>query len=58
MPEMQPIDPAATGLPSVAVTVPAEADHADDYALGCECADPALQIDWWRAEAQPPLQLG
>lgn len=25
----------------------------DDMALGCECADPALQIAWWSHEAQP-----
>jgi hypothetical protein len=24
---------------------------ADDLAFGCECADPALQIDHWREEA-------
>ena len=23
----------------------------DDLALGCECANPALQIDGWRQEA-------
>ena len=25
----------------------------DDYALGCECADPALQIAMWGQEADP-----
>jgi hypothetical protein len=25
----------------------------DDVALGCECADPALQIDCWGEEAAP-----
>lgn len=23
----------------------------DDLAFGCECADPALQIEYWREEA-------
>jgi hypothetical protein len=25
----------------------------DDVALGCECADPALQIERWGQEVQP-----
>ncbi len=25
----------------------------DDLAFGCECADPALQIERWRQEAAP-----
>lgn len=25
----------------------------DDLALGCECADPALQIERWGQETQP-----
>lgn len=25
----------------------------DDVALGCECADPALQIEQWQDEALP-----
>lgn len=25
----------------------------DDYALGCECADPSLQIAMWGQEAEP-----
>jgi hypothetical protein len=27
------------------------ASAAEDVPLGCECADPALQIDCWGAEA-------
>jgi hypothetical protein len=27
-----------------------------DVALGCECADPALQIDCWGEEAAKPAQ--
>ena len=26
----------------------------EDVALGCECADPALQIDCWGEEADAP----
>jgi hypothetical protein len=30
----------------------------DDLALGCECADPSLQIERWRAEiAAEPVRL-
>lgn len=28
----------------------------DDLALGCECADPALQIERWGQEVLPFLQ--
>lgn len=28
----------------------------DDVVLGCECADPALQIDGWGEHAPQPLQ--
>jgi hypothetical protein len=27
----------------------------DDLALGCECADPALQIERWAQECAQPL---
>ncbi|MDP3856357.1 MAG: hypothetical protein Q8Q73_01200 [Stagnimonas sp.] len=30
----------------------------DDLALGCECADPALQIERWGQEAPAFLRLG
>jgi len=50
MPEMQPSDPAPPAL----VPVPPEAFAAvredPDYAFGCECADPALQIAQWGQE--------
>lgn len=32
---------------------PAWPTDFDDMALGCECADPALQIACWSHEAQP-----
>jgi hypothetical protein len=39
--------PAAHGVASTACWL----GIADDLAFGCECADPALQIDRWREEA-------
>lgn len=41
---------------SVQSMLPAEASWSsamDDVALGCECADPALQIAMWGQEAEP-----
>ena len=32
--------------------------ETDDVALGCECANPALQIDCWRQEPAESLQSG
>lgn len=33
------------------------ANHRDEeVALGCECADPSLQIECWRQEAPRPLR--
>jgi len=51
MPDMQSAGPTAS-LPMMldAITVP-EADDLD-YALGCECADPSLQIERWLQEAR------
>ena len=38
----------ATGLPPSGARVAAPGTHdADGFALGCECADPALQIERW-----------
>jgi hypothetical protein len=50
MPDIQPSMPSAA--------MPAAVDGAavpvfdDDLALGCECADPALQIERWAQEAR------
>ena len=47
MPEMQPSMPSAAtpaGFDS------ASAFEDSDYALGCECADPSLQIERWGQE--------
>ena len=37
---------------------PESAHHVmdEDVPLGCECADPALQIDGWGEEGAQPLQ--
>ena len=49
MPEMQPSTPATAAMP-VVIDVAQGFDDAD-YALGCECADPSLQIERWGQEA-------
>lgn len=51
MPDMHQPEPAAAGIPPAAM-VAAAADDVD-YPLGCECADPALQIERWSLEAMP-----
>jgi hypothetical protein len=49
MPEMQPSMPSAAAMSMV---IDASSSTEDfDYALGCECADPALQIERWGQEA-------
>ena len=50
MPELHQPDPAPSGLPPVALSA---APDDFDYALGCECADPALHIPGWGIEASP-----
>lgn len=45
MTEMQPAQSAATPV----MMEPANSASDDfDYALGCECADPSLQIEQWQ----------
>lgn len=45
----------ASGLPpSGAHAAAARAADVDDFALGCECADPALQIERWYQETAAP----
>jgi hypothetical protein len=53
MPEMQPSIPATPALPTMTLEMPASV-FDDDYAFGCECANPALQIAQWRQEARSP----
>ena len=50
MPDMQSSTPPATPLPMAADAVSPADDF--DYALGCECADPSLQIERWMQEAR------
>lgn len=52
MPEMQPSTP--TGATAIAAGLDGATHSAFDdcdFALGCECADPALQIERWMLEA-------
>ena len=46
---------ASASMPSLSVTESAWSS-ADDVALGCECADPSLQIAMWGQEAAEPMQ--
>jgi hypothetical protein len=49
MPDMQSsTSPAAAGMPVVIETLLRPEDC--DFALGCECAYPALQIERWSQE--------
>lgn len=50
MPDLQPSTPSAAALP-MGVEAAASASEDLDYALGCECADPSLQIERWGQEA-------
>jgi hypothetical protein len=58
MPEMQS-EPVRTGMPPGAVVLSPSTTWAAefDFALGCECADPALQIERWNLEASSPREL-
>jgi hypothetical protein len=42
---------AATSSVSMVATTARWLGFDDDLAFGCECADPALQIERWREEA-------
>jgi hypothetical protein len=50
MPELQPSVPATPAPIPLLAEVPVLEDP--DYPLGCECADPALQIAQWGQEAR------
>jgi hypothetical protein len=47
--------PYFSETPAAAVAGGRGPSEPDDLALGWECADPALQIERWRQEAQPQL---
>lgn len=51
MPDMQPSTPSAAAMPGVMDPAVQPLDDFD-YALGCECADPSLQIERWAQEAR------
>jgi hypothetical protein len=52
MPDMQsPMTSTAAVPPGVEVCMPASLDDME-YAFGCECADPALQIESWAPQAR------
>jgi hypothetical protein len=58
MPEMQPNMPAAAAVGASTLDAATRwADHDYDFALGCECADPALQIERWGQEASGSAEL-
>ena len=49
MPDMTPAQTPAAGTPTFSRDSHAR-DDADGFALGCECADPRLQIERWSQE--------
>ena len=51
MPDLQPSVPAMPAALPALVEMSAPPEDFD-YALGCECADPALQIAVWGEEAR------
>ena len=50
MPDLQPSTPPDAPMP--AGIDPAMLEEEFGFALGCECADPALQIERWMYEAR------
>lgn len=50
MPDMQPAVNTSATPPTMVLEVPSLDDF--DIALGCECANPALQIERWMQEAR------
>ena len=53
--EQSPASAAPNRLPPGSLMPPAWTDD-DDLALGCECANPALQIERWGQEDPPPAR--
>ena len=55
MPDMQSPVPAGSGVPPMTLMLDAAALARDDidYAFGCECADPSLQIAQWAQDERP-----
>ena len=56
MPDLPPPVPNTAVLPAlVDAALPVFEDS--DYALGCECAAPALQIERWAQEARDAVDV-
>jgi hypothetical protein len=54
MTEMQPTtQSSAAAMPVMMDSFASSAFDDSDYPLGCECADPSLQIERWGQEARP-----
>lgn len=51
MPELQSSEPASSAAMPPMLEAAAPRFEDADYALGCECANPALQIERWLQEA-------
>lgn len=50
MPDLQPSTSSSAAMPVGLDAAPSFEDI--DFALGCECADPSLQIERWLQEAR------
>jgi hypothetical protein len=50
MSDLQPSMPSSNPVPMSLDAAPVDDDFG--FALGCECADPALQIERWMQEAR------
>ncbi len=52
----QPLSPARTDAATTVVATTARwLDIDEDLALGCECADPSLQIERWGEQVSPAV---
>ena len=49
----QPLPPHRLSRTGTSAADTASSSQDDDIALGCECADPALQIERWAQEGAP-----
>lgn len=58
MPDPQPVPNPPAALASGTVEAASRWLRDDDIPLGCECADPALQIERWLAELPGPAASG
>lgn len=56
MPDLNPTAKPVS-LAMLAAEATARQDDGDEIALGCECADPALQIERWSQETVAPVAI-